>query len=65
MQSRTLFAAAALMSLAAADFLPSEGHKIGPGQRTSPARGQRLKVEPTEHTRSKKKSASLSKLLRK
>jgi hypothetical protein len=59
---RSIIATMAIMSL----MTPTgPDHQIGPGERKSPARGQRLKVEPTEHTRSKKKSTSLAKLLRK
>lgn len=55
-----LAAAALLMAPAAMD--PDMGGE-GPPRRGR--HGKRLKVEPTEHTRSKTKSASLSKLLRK
>ena len=58
---RAGLAAATMMALAA-NFGPSESHSIGPGEKKSPARGVRLKVE---EPRAKNKSASLKKLLRK
>jgi hypothetical protein len=54
-------AAMAIMAMSA-DLTPSEGHSVGPGEKKSPARGVRLRVE---EPRAKKKSASLQKLLRK
>jgi hypothetical protein len=62
MRHGSLIVAAAMMALAATDFVPTEGHKIGPGEKKSPARGVRLDVD---RPKAKQKSSSLKKLLRK
>lgn len=56
---RSIISAAALLSL----MTPTgPDHQIGPGERKSPARGT---FKASHGTKAKKKSASLSKLLRK
>lgn len=54
--------AAALALTATADLISTGGNQTGPGEKKSPARGVRLRVE---EPRAKKKSDSLKKLLRK
>lgn len=56
-----LLGAAAMMAAAMSADVGPDGE--GPPRRDRHAK--RLKIEPTHHTTSKKKSASLSKLLRK